>query len=321
MGCCSGSAALGDGETLPSRANSSSQRSQFPWGSSVEAHSLASADFNGARGRVTGFQGERVRVDFGAPFGEKALKPANLRHVRDPRGQSSCPRCGAANEFAAAVAGMELPPAVAGMLRVQCGRCAHEFQAASSEPEAGLGMPRLCRGCGVMNRYPAFEPGRSQARMICGSCGTAEPDRLGLTDDLIAEMLLRGGTVGSAMDMRTMDMRSMDMRNGRMVHVNVGGRQHAVPLATLLSTLPTQAPDTSASRSDIRSLPTHKLGASDPRGEQARCMVCLEEYADGDTVKTMPCLHFFHQACIDRWLGTDNSCPVCKTRIGESGMV
>lgn len=42
------------------------------------------------------------------------------------------------------------------------------------------------------------------------------------------------------------------------------------------------------------------------------CLVCLCDYAPEEEVRTMPCLHFFHKECIDKWLGKSNSCPICK---------
>merc|ERR1712062_394856 len=69
--------------------------------------------------------------------------------------------------------------------------------------------------------------------------------------------------------------------------------------------------------SDIAALPTRKLAAAENLGEQTKCLICLDEFKDGDDVKTLPCLHIYHQKCIERWLSTDNSCPVCKTSIGD----
>ena len=44
-----------------------------------------------------------------------------------------------------------------------------------------------------------------------------------------------------------------------------------------------------------------------------KCMVCIMEYEDGETVRTMPCLHFFHTDCIDKWLlSRGRTCPICK---------
>jgi len=66
-------------------------------------------------------------------------------------------------------------------------------------------------------------------------------------------------------------------------------------------------------------------GSSSAEGKRAseiitECSVCLGEFAPGEVVKRLPCDHFFHQECIDRWLvhTVDNnahalpSCPLCK---------
>jgi len=63
-------------------AEGSAEPPPFPLGSTVEAHSLAAApEFNGMQGKVAGMAGERVRVQFADPHGEKKLKPANLKAV------------------------------------------------------------------------------------------------------------------------------------------------------------------------------------------------------------------------------------------------
>ena len=44
-----------------------------------------------------------------------------------------------------------------------------------------------------------------------------------------------------------------------------------------------------------------------------KCLVCQMEYEDGDNVRTMPCLHYFHTECIDKWLlSRGRTCPICK---------
>jgi hypothetical protein len=45
------------------------------------------------------------------------------------------------------------------------------------------------------------------------------------------------------------------------------------------------------------------------------CSVCLEKYGRGDTVLTLPCLHFFHQSCAIPWLKANKTCPVCKKEV------
>eukprot|EP00933_Yihiella_yeosuensis_P042718 TRINITY_DN37382_c0_g1_i2.p1 TRINITY_DN37382_c0_g1~~TRINITY_DN37382_c0_g1_i2.p1 ORF type:complete len:420 (+),score=69.36 TRINITY_DN37382_c0_g1_i2:83-1261(+) len=54
---------------------------EFPAGALVEAHSLSAEAMNGLQGRVLGPQGERIRVAFADPTGEKALKPTNLKII------------------------------------------------------------------------------------------------------------------------------------------------------------------------------------------------------------------------------------------------
>ena len=49
--------------------------------------------------------------------------------------------------------------------------------------------------------------------------------------------------------------------------------------------------------------------------ETAACMICLEEYKAGDVVKTLPCLHFFHASCVDKWLCKNERCPECRIPI------
>ena len=47
-----------------------------------------------------------------------------------------------------------------------------------------------------------------------------------------------------------------------------------------------------------------------------KCLVCLVEYEEEQEIRTMPCLHFYHRECIDKWLlKRASSCPICKFNI------
>ncbi|XP_028756148.1 E3 ubiquitin-protein ligase At1g63170-like isoform X2 [Neltuma alba] len=52
-------------------------------------------------------------------------------------------------------------------------------------------------------------------------------------------------------------------------------------------------------------------------GEDAVCCICLAKYADNDDLRELPCLHFFHVACVDKWLKINASCPLCKSDAGK----
>ncbi|KAI9718058.1 MAG: hypothetical protein M1812_004316 [Candelaria pacifica] len=55
-------------------------------------------------------------------------------------------------------------------------------------------------------------------------------------------------------------------------------------------------------------------------GKQVECVVCLEEYVDGQSrVMSLPCGHEFHAACITPWLTTRRrTCPICKGDVVRS---
>ena len=47
-----------------------------------------------------------------------------------------------------------------------------------------------------------------------------------------------------------------------------------------------------------------------------KCSICLEFYEDKAIIKSLPCLHRFHQECIARWISAKkNKCPECNSEI------
>jgi hypothetical protein len=46
------------------------------------------------------------------------------------------------------------------------------------------------------------------------------------------------------------------------------------------------------------------------------CTVCLGDYEEGDKLRALlPCSHTFHMTCIDAWLDTHDTCPICRTNL------
>uniref|UniRef100_A0ACD5XRE6 Uncharacterized protein n=1 Tax=Avena sativa TaxID=4498 RepID=A0ACD5XRE6_AVESA len=55
-------------------------------------------------------------------------------------------------------------------------------------------------------------------------------------------------------------------------------------------------------------------GAKGGGGRQFDCAVCLSEFAAEDRLRLLPlCGHAFHLACIDTWLASSSTCPLCRT--------
>jgi hypothetical protein len=53
--------------------------------------------------------------------------------------------------------------------------------------------------------------------------------------------------------------------------------------------------------------------------EKRNCIICLEDFKNGDKAIILPCIHLFHTECIKNWLKTQNTCPICKFKLtGEN---
>ncbi|XP_039028183.1 E3 ubiquitin-protein ligase At1g63170-like isoform X2 [Hibiscus syriacus] len=53
-------------------------------------------------------------------------------------------------------------------------------------------------------------------------------------------------------------------------------------------------------------------------GEDAVCCICLAKYVNNDELRELPCCHFMHKECVDKWLKINASCPLCKNEVGEN---
>jgi len=59
--------------------------------------------------------------------------------------------------------------------------------------------------------------------------------------------------------------------------------------------------------------------AREERPENAtQCMICLSDFASGESIRRLPCTHVYHQPCIDEWLHRCTDCPLCKTNVEQA---
>ncbi|KAL9980243.1 hypothetical protein ACROYT_G008802 [Oculina patagonica] len=52
-------------------------------------------------------------------------------------------------------------------------------------------------------------------------------------------------------------------------------------------------------------------------GHNSKCVICLEKFKDGQDVRIVPCRHEFHKDCVDPWLLSNYTCPLCMLNIVE----
>lgn len=72
------------------------------------------------------------------------------------------------------------------------------------------------------------------------------------------------------------------------------------------------------SRKHLRQLATTKYKKGDA---YETCAICIEDYAEGDKLRILPCSHAYHCKCIDTWLlRNKRTCPICKRKVVLPGM-
>jgi len=68
---------------------------------------------------------------------------------------------------------------------------------------------------------------------------------------------------------------------------------------------------------EIAKLPSNKFCMSMAKGKDendsgVKCLVCQFAYEEGETIRLLPCMHYFHHECVDQWLMAKDCCPYCR---------
>uniref|UniRef100_A0ACD5VQU6 Uncharacterized protein n=1 Tax=Avena sativa TaxID=4498 RepID=A0ACD5VQU6_AVESA len=91
-------------------------------------------------------------------------------------------------------------------------------------------------------------------------------------------------------------------------------RRRAAAAAAVLQAEP-KAPKTGLDPSAIAALPVAAY-QEEAGGEPGECAICLGAACQGEAVRVLPsCAHVFHVACVDTWLASSSSCPVCRALV------
>jgi len=66
------------------------------------------------------------------------------------------------------------------------------------------------------------------------------------------------------------------------------------------------------SKSNIEQLPSYRFAGGDNDGSQTTCVVCMSDFELRQSLRVLPCGHEFHSKCVDKWLKTNRTCPICR---------
>ncbi|KAG2470661.1 E3 ubiquitin-protein ligase Arkadia isoform X2 [Polypterus senegalus] len=100
----------------------------------------------------------------------------------------------------------------------------------------------------------------------------------------------------------------------RLGNVNRGASQTTIERCTY----PHKYKKVRTSGPCIRKRKLHGKHDDDEAAEEdteEKCTICLSILEEGEDVRRLPCMHLFHQLCVDQWLTTNKKCPICRVDI------
>ncbi|KAJ3587892.1 hypothetical protein NHX12_011487, partial [Muraenolepis orangiensis] len=65
-------------------------------------------------------------------------------------------------------------------------------------------------------------------------------------------------------------------------------------------------------KADIEQLPSYRFSLENHLSEQTLCVVCFCDFECRQLLRVLPCNHEFHAKCVDKWLKTNRTCPICR---------
>ncbi|CAO2171497.1 unnamed protein product [Urochloa humidicola] len=102
-------------------------------------------------------------------------------------------------------------------------------------------------------------------------------------------------------------------------HVRRRNRRRAEAAAAVLPITSPAPAKCGLDAAAIAALPTAVYGGqavAEGEAGGAECAICLGAVQEGEVVRALPaCGHVFHVPCVDTWLASSSSCPVCRAEV------
>nr|XP_039262734.1 E3 ubiquitin-protein ligase RNF38-like [Styela clava] len=66
------------------------------------------------------------------------------------------------------------------------------------------------------------------------------------------------------------------------------------------------------SKNQIEHLLSYRYKPDNHQGDQTICVVCMCDWEPKQLMRVLPCNHEFHAKCVDKWLKSNRTCPICR---------
>ena len=102
---------------------------------------------------------------------------------------------------------------------------------------------------------------------------------------------------------------------------NFGGMGNQNDLNELIERMLHYNRDNPTSEAIVSELPENQIDDINKLdNDKKNCVICMEDFKNGDKSTNLPCLHMFHTNCIQSWLKKQNTCPICKFKLTEDNI-
>ena len=58
-----------------------------------------------------------------------------------------------------------------------------------------------------------------------------------------------------------------------------------------------------------------QVDTTDEKAMLRECCICMSEFKVRNRIRILPCMHYFHSKCIDKWLLHNLTCPICMLNL------
>ncbi|KAL1283480.1 RING finger protein [Trichinella pseudospiralis] len=67
-------------------------------------------------------------------------------------------------------------------------------------------------------------------------------------------------------------------------------------------------------RDEIDRIPCYRFGtkSKEVNENQLSCVICLNNFEIRQLLRELPCSHCYHSKCVDKWLRSNRTCPICR---------